>query len=186
MGGVLRAPARHYISSELLCHIATPFEWRNGYRRGCRGRAEASLCGESTAEAGPPHLAYAVGDGVGPARRAADDPREGRATLSGGRSMGQVVVADSDRPVGPMASAPSWRDTHVSTTKNSLSWTIAGNLRQTAEPTIGPHTTAKNWRELTTIKADAMRCANSELQAVERALRGRRSGVWDCEASPVS
>jgi hypothetical protein len=33
--------------------------------------------------------------------------------------------------------------------------------------------TAKNWRELTTIKADAMRRANSGLQAVERAHRGR-------------
>jgi hypothetical protein len=52
-------------------------------------------------------------------------------------------------------------DMHVSAIKNSLLGTIAGNLRQTAEPTIGPHTTAKNWRELTTIKADAVRSANS-------------------------
>jgi hypothetical protein len=74
-----------------------------------------------------------------------------------------------------MASALSWIDMHDPATKNSLLATIPGNLRQTAEPSNGLHTTAKNWRELTTIKADAMRRANSGLQAVERAHRGRRS-----------
>src|SRR6266446_2376449 len=46
--------------------------------------------------------------------------------------------AGNNCAVCPMASVLSWLDMHVSATKDLLSWTVAGNLRQTDESTSGP------------------------------------------------